>query len=463
MKLSIFVGCSIFVVSLCVVLSYLSYSSFSRSLYRSYELRLDDVLKYVDKHIDKDDLAECTRTKVESPKYKELRDFMDNICDNFGVHYLYIMMPKYENGNYGMECILSADTTYNRKNNPDGLYLGYITTDEYSDEEVISFMNRLGTDGITYLKNYSDWGYDYTAMEVLKDSAGNRFGFLCVDIEVNNLERTINRFLVLNVCIVIALGILFTALFLAWINTNVTDPISRLKESVVSFASRSHNNKELSKLNYNDPEIRTRNEVEELSDAVSQMTSDIKTYIGNMLDAEDKVEVMKNQVSHMGEVVYQDALTRVKNKAWYDMIKDRLDDDIENGRARFGIVMIDLNWLKVVNDTYGHERGDEYISGSCHTICGVFVHSSVARVGGDEFVVLLERADYDNRDDLLSRLRAAFENSSNDETREPWLRYSAAMGMAIYDKDNDGSVDDVFKRADTLMYKDKQKQKASRR
>ena len=59
-------------------------------------------------------------------------------------------------------------------------------------------------------------------------------------------------------------------------------------------------------------------------------------------------------------------------------------------------------------------------------------------------------------------LRASFETSSNDEDREPWERYSAATGMAVFDEESDVSMDDVFKRADTLMYQNKLESKMGR-
>ena len=185
------------------------------------------------------------------------------------------------------------------------------------------------------------------------------------------------------------------------------------------------------------------------------MSSDMRAYDKNVLEAEGQVKDMKSKVIQMDTVAYQDALTHVKNKAWYDKTKTRVDEDIINGKARFAILMIDLNNLKKVNDTYGHEHGDEYISGSCHQICIIYSHSPVFRIGGDEFVVLLENQDYDSRDQLLTTLRASFETSSNDEDREPWERYSAATGMAVFDEESDVSMDDVFKRADTLMYQNK--------
>ena len=164
----------------------------------------------------------------------------------------------------------------------------------------------------------------------------------------------------------------------------------------------------------------------------------------------------------MDMVAYQDALTHVKNKAWYDKTKERVDQEIITGRARFGLVMVDLNNLKKVNDTYGHEHGNDYISGACHIICVIFEHSPVFRIGGDEFVVLLENGDFDHRHVLMQRMAEEFEKSSSDESREPWERYSAAYGMTTFDDSEDISMDDVFKRADKLMYQHKLETKSAR-
>ena len=110
----------------------------------------------------------------------------------------------------------------------------------------------------------------------------------------------------------------------------------------------------------------------------------------------------------MNDIAYKDALTRVKNKAAYDEKTDSLSWDIMNLAARFGIVMVDLNFLKVINDKYGHDKGNEYIVGSCRVVCDTYVHSPVYRIGGDEFLVVLEGQDYDNREELLEQVKAAF-------------------------------------------------------
>ena len=462
LKKSIFISCAIFFIFLSLVLSVLTYTNYTRSLYHAYELRMTDIIEYVESHMDIEDLSNCVDTGVESEKYAELMDFMDGIMDDFDIHFLYIVRPISADTPTVMKNILSADTHVGRQTDPDGLTLNYMIEDGYEPQYLKLYMEAMNSDGITFFKDFSDWGYDYTGVKPLINAKGEKFALLCVDIEVSDLRSTIREYMIVNVVLIIILGLLFILFFIAWANRNITEPITKLEKSVVSFAERSHEQKDPDKLSYDDPHIMTHNEVESLSNAVAQMSSDMRAYVKSILDAEGQVEDMKSQVIQMDTVAYQDALTHVKNKAWYDKTKSRVDEDIINGKAKFAILMIDLNNLKKVNDTYGHEHGDQYISGSCHQICKIYSHSPVFRIGGDEFVVLLENQDYDHRDQLLTALRASFEASSNDEDREPWERYSAATGMAIFDEENDVSMDDVFKRADTLMYQNKLESKMAR-
>ncbi|MDC7294425.1 MULTISPECIES: sensor domain-containing diguanylate cyclase [unclassified Butyrivibrio] len=461
LKKSIFIGCSAFIVLLCLVLSILTYRTYTQSLYSAYEERMTDIIEYVYSHIDMEDLEQCVETKQESEKFVQLTAFMDGIMEDFDVHYLYIVMPISTDPPLMMN-VISADTAYGRATDPDGYYLGLVSPEDYEPDEIARFFTAMENDGITFFKDFSVWGYDYTGLLPLKGSDGEIFAVLCVDIEVYELEKDIREYTAMNVVLIVILGLFFISFFLYWMTRNITEPISKLEKSVVSFARISHEQKDPDKLEYDAPPIHTHNEVESLSNAVEQMSKDMKTYVKNIVDAEGKVEVMKTQVSHMDMLAYQDALTHVKNKAWYDKVRERINKDINSGRARFAIVMADLNNLKKINDTFGHEHGNDYIFGACHELCVMYDHSPVFRIGGDEFVILLENRDYDNREVLFRKMKEVFDYTANDTTRDAWERYSVAMGMAIYNVTTDNSMDDVFKRADAEMYKDKQSSKNAR-
>ncbi len=461
-KRSIFIFTLAFITLLCLFLSILTYTTFTNTLYKSYNRRMTDILKFVESHIDKDNLYECVKTGEESEEYTELVAFMDSIMEDFDIHFLYIVTPIVNDEQTVIMNVISADTAEGRETDPDGYYLDLILDDVYEEADVIKYNNAYQKNEISFFKNFSDWGYDYTALLPLKNSNGERYAALCVDIEVEDLQNVIKTYTGMNVVLIAFLGVLFITFFILWMNKNITEPIRQLEKSVVSFAIRSHDQTDPEKLKYEAPVITTHNEVESLSDAVTQLSADMRQYVRSILDEKGKVETMKTEVSRMDMLAYQDALTHVKNKAWYDEVEKRVNEDIENGTARFGIIMADLNNLKKINDNYGHEHGNDYIFGACHLICVTFDHSPVFRIGGDEFVILLERSDYDNRERLLSELKIIFKTTSHDESKEPWERYSVATGMAEFNPGRDTCMNDVFKRADELMYANKVASKMAR-
>ena len=152
---------------------------------------------------------------------------------------------------------------------------------------------------------------------------------------------------------------------------------------------------------------------------------------------------------------YKDGLTNVRNKLAYLETLTELETEIENGELKgYGIVVFDVNGLKTVNDTLGHEAGDAYIKRGCSIIYSLFSHSPVFRIGGDEFVVILKGIDYENREELVKTFKKTVDD--NLENGEVVI----SCGLAIYNPATDSSYNDVFRRADVLMYEHKRMLKA---
>lgn len=168
----------------------------------------------------------------------------------------------------------------------------------------------------------------------------------------------------------------------------------------------------------------------------------------------DTMERMSQYVGSMKKQAYQDELTGVKNVTAYDMKVRGLNRRIVQGKAAFAVVMVDLNQLKEVNDRFGHEKGNIALKNLCHAICHLYKHSPVYRIGGDEFVVILEGEDYDNRDALFQKVQA-FERIRDLKAAQPWTQLAASVGMAVYDQTCDAAYQAVFNRADTKMYEQK--------
>ncbi len=151
--------------------------------------------------------------------------------------------------------------------------------------------------------------------------------------------------------------------------------------------------------------------------------------------------------------VYRDKLTGLRNAAAYMSKGGELDAQTKAGAdLAYGVIIFDANFLKKVNDQYGHDSGNELLRHASRVICRVFEHSPVYRIGGDEFATVLEQQDYENRDALLRR----FDEEAAKETfpaGEDTLTISVARGLAIYSPGMDFAA--VAKKADVAMYSHK--------
>lgn len=168
------------------------------------------------------------------------------------------------------------------------------------------------------------------------------------------------------------------------------------------------------------------------------------------------VEHLKKYISGLNDLAYADSLTSVRNRGAFDAFVRNMEGELleAKGQKEFAICMIDCNDLKVINDRSGHEKGDLYLKAACSLVCHIFVHSPVFRIGGDEFAVILQKSDYEHRDELLARFDEACAESRSREA-DVWNQVNVARGVAVYDPAIDGTVNDVVRRADKLMYENK--------
>lgn len=163
-----------------------------------------------------------------------------------------------------------------------------------------------------------------------------------------------------------------------------------------------------------------------------------------------------------------DALTGLLNKGAYIEKESELTGLLMKGREKgekeftFAIMSIDLNYLKKVNDTMGHEEGDRYIQDSANILnAAVGENGETYRTGGDEFLAVIfgddpEKAYQSVVKDLNNRIKE-YNNSKNKE-----IELSMAYGHAICTSSQNYSIHDSERIADKEMYECKRMMKAGR-
>ena len=172
-----------------------------------------------------------------------------------------------------------------------------------------------------------------------------------------------------------------------------------------------------------------------------------------MKKLEEMVQIQQRQKAEIGSaknLAYTDPLTGVKNKRVCEDYEIELDQRIKEGTvSEFAVASLDVNGLKMINDTLGHKAGDELLRSSCKMICRYFSHSPVFRFGGDEFEVIMQGQDYENRHEI----EAAFNKEAEQNLAEG--KAVVSIGIAEFIPNQDTSVQDVFERADAEMYERK--------
>ena len=148
------------------------------------------------------------------------------------------------------------------------------------------------------------------------------------------------------------------------------------------------------------------------------------------------------------QLAYTDALTGAESKLAYIQLEARIDQKIKNGEVeKFALAVFDVNDLKKINDKYGHETGDKFIINSYKIIVSHFNDSKVYRIGGDEFMAFVNYDEFAN----LEKLKEEF----IDIMSRPKVQLEPVIAIGLAKYENEDSFNDVFRKADKLMYENK--------
>jgi diguanylate cyclase (GGDEF)-like protein len=188
--------------------------------------------------------------------------------------------------------------------------------------------------------------------------------------------------------------------------------------------------------------------------------ADIASHIWNMQKSLISIGMilvmLEEQVSSNEWLALHDELTGLPNRR---LFADRLTNAIDRAdrmRTRLALLILDLNGFKAINDTMGHQAGDQVLREvSAHLRRSVRASDTLARLGGDEFIVVATDLDITQSvDHFMESVRSALEKPILVEGQS--MIVSASMGMAIYPDDADDSIN-LLRIADQRMYALKQR------
>lgn len=193
-----------------------------------------------------------------------------------------------------------------------------------------------------------------------------------------------------------------------------------------------------------------------------KFTSTFMSYLNMMLEVVKQKFFISAVVSQLKNMYILDFMTSLYNRrGFYTKIKPQLENCI-NLKYDLMVVSVDMDGLKNINDTYGHNEGDNAIKALSMLLCqSVDENSIVSRFGGDEFVVA---GVFPDGEKVASEFREALQrkiDAYNEITEKPY-KISASIGISITKPDENTNLDALIELADSIMYRQKAKHKKLR-
>lgn len=184
--------------------------------------------------------------------------------------------------------------------------------------------------------------------------------------------------------------------------------------------------------------------------------------LDNALETVRKQDTMKAVLARMNHIWIYDELTGIYNRAGFRKHAVKLIEEAVRSKVSIGVLFVDIDGLKQVNDTYGHEEGDIYIKAMAHLLERHCRNGELlTRYGGDEFVILLTGYGREELEAYIHRIEDDIHAHSRQSGKE--YQMDASIGCYVETDAANINLEKIIEMADQNMYAVKKAKKSSRR
>ncbi len=183
----------------------------------------------------------------------------------------------------------------------------------------------------------------------------------------------------------------------------------------------------------------------------------LRVYVARYEDIEKNLGTDREKFVRLKEESTVDILTGVRNRGYaYEMLEEHLQKN-EN----FHVVFFDLDGLKIANDNFGHNEGDFYLKATAELLDTVFHDETVARIGGDEFLVVgTQKDEYEVQNRIMRAYKLVFDIKGKYDKE---YNTSISYGLVNVLKNSKMTIEEIVSIADKRMYEQKNKNKMARK
>ncbi len=404
------------------------------TLREQINVRMLDIANSAASLLDGDIMAKLQKEDVDTPEYQSSLDILRHFREQIALDFI-----------YGIRDM--GNNTFTFTIDPEPVTPGEFGTPVATTEALIAASK--GIPSVDQEPYQDAWGSFYSAYSPIFDSKGKVAGIIGVDFNAKWYEEQIARQIrmIVFACVLSIIGgggivLLFTRR-------------NRKQFQVL--------NKEMGKMT---------DEIEELAEELSLTTgfqsvdaerymnpnkfkaTDTSTLLQEIYDRLRSVrKELRDYIVKAHKMAYTDVLTGIGNRNAYFEVKEKLNKKIGKGDLSFAVAIFDINGLKNANDDYGHETGDLMIVSAAEILKKFFKAGSLFRIGGDEFVLLVENVSEEQMKIIFDKISTEV-NSKIISKNEVHIPLAISKGFSVYTPE-DTEVKAVVQRADAQMYQDK--------
>lgn len=289
LKNSVIFAIAVFTLLLSACLGVIGYRTYLSGMLKRYQNYARAILNLTVSDFDWDAIEKCIEKQEEDEAFLKLRERMDHIKRNTDIAWLYMFEPLNANevDNQRYVCTGNRPEEYEayaaRGEKP--VWLGKMNGTEVPPDvaqKYVDFYKNSKPGEFWYYPNKTEWGYIYTTSLVVRNSSEKAIGVMSVDIYMRDIERALRIYPLVVLLATIILSAIFITGLTLWLNRRIIKPLTKLQVSAADFVSKA-NGEDVESLNFADPCIKTKDEIESLSNALVQMASETKGYMSKLL------------------------------------------------------------------------------------------------------------------------------------------------------------------------------------
>ena len=404
------------------------------TLREQINVRMLDIANSAASLLDGDIMAKLQKEDVDTPEYQSSLAILSHFRDQIALDFI-----------YGIRDM--GNNTFTFTIDPEPVTPGEFGTPVATTEALIAASK--GIPSVDQEPYQDAWGSFYSAYSPIFDSKGKVAGIIGVDFNAKWYEEQIARQIrmIVFACVLSIIGgggivFLFTRRTRKQFQIlnkemgKMTDEIEELAEEL----SLTTGFQAVDSERYMNPgkfkAADTSTLLQEIYDRLRSVRKELREYI-------EKAHIM----------AYTDILTGMGNRNAYFEVKEKLNKKISKGNVTFAVAIFDINGLKNANDDYGHETGDLMIVSVAEILKQFFKKGTLFRIGGDEFVAIVENTSNEQMSIILDKISAEID-SKIIVKNELHIPLAISKGFSVYTPE-DKEVKIVVQRADAQMYQNK--------